>query len=158
MNEIKIYPIGKIENKEESVCIKLDAKYAEGLKGLEGYSHIQILWWADGCDNEQGRNTVTEKKPYRKGPEELGVFALRSPERPNPIAVSNTGISYVDAENGVIGLYYIDAFDGTGVIDLKPYTPSIDRIENPGTPKWNSHWPKSYEESGDFDWSAEFSF
>ena len=37
MNEIKIYPIGKIENKEESVCIKLDAKYAEGLKGLEGY-------------------------------------------------------------------------------------------------------------------------
>lgn len=43
MNEIKIYPIGKIENKEGSVCVKLDPKYAEGLKGLDGYSHIQIL-------------------------------------------------------------------------------------------------------------------
>ena len=67
-------------------------------------------------------------------------------------------IAYVDAENGVVGLYYIDAFDGTQVIDLKPYTPSIDRIENPKTPQWCSHWPKSYEESGNFDWEAEFNF
>ena len=85
MNEIRIYPIGKIENKEESVCVKLDPKYAEGLKGLDGYSHVQILWWADGCDNAKGRDILTEKKPYNKGPDEIGVFALRSPERPNPI-------------------------------------------------------------------------
>ena len=101
MNGIKIYPIGKIENKEGSVCVKLDPKYAEGLKGLDGYSHVQILWWADGCDNAKYRDILTEKKPY---------------------------------------------------------TPSIDRIENPGTPQWCSHWPKSYEESGDFDWEAEFNF
>lgn len=88
----------------------------------------------------------------------MGVFALRSPERPNPIAVSNADIAYVDEENGVVGLYYIDAFDGTQVIDLKPYTPSIDRIANPETPQWCSHWPKFYEESGDFDWEAEFNF
>ena len=61
MNEIKIYPIGKIENKEGSVCVKLDPKYAEGLKGLDGYSHIQILWWADGCDNEIGRESCRER-------------------------------------------------------------------------------------------------
>ena len=42
MNEIKIYPIGKIENKEESICVKFDPKYAEGLKGLDGYSHVQF--------------------------------------------------------------------------------------------------------------------
>ena len=100
MNEIKIYPIGKIENKEESVCVKLDPKYAEGLKGLDGYSHVQILWWADACDNDKDRNAMTERKPYRNGPDEMGVFALRSPERPNPIAVSNADIAYVDAENG----------------------------------------------------------
>ena len=158
MNEIRIYPIGKIKNKEGSVCVKLDPTYAEGLKGLDGYSHVQILWWADGCDNDKDRNTLTERKPYKNGPDEIGVFALRSPERPNPIAVSNAGIAYVDAENGVVGLYYIDAFDGTQVIDLKPYTPNIDRIENPRTPQWCNHWPKSYEESGDFDWEAEFNF
>jgi len=110
MNEMEIYPIGIIENKGGNVCIKLAPKYADGLKGLGDYSHVQILWWADGCDN------------------------------------------------GIVGLYYVDAFDGTQVIDLKPYTPSIDRIENPGTPKWCSHWPKSYDESGDFDWDAEFNF
>ena len=158
MNEMKIYPVGKIENKEGCVCVKLNPKYAEGLKGLEEYSHIQILWWADGCDNEQCRSIITENKPYKKGPEEIGIFALRSPERPNPIAVSNVDIAYVDVENGVIGLYYVDAFDGTQVIDLKPYTPSLDRIENPKTPDWCNHWPKSYEESGDFDWESEFNF
>lgn len=158
MNEIKIYPIGKIVNKEGNAYIKLDSKYAKGLNGLEGYSHVQVLWWADGCDNDEARSTVTEQKPYTKGPEKLGVFALRSPERPNPIAVSNIDIAYVDVENGIVGLYYIDAFDGTNVIDLKPYTPSIDRIENPLTPDWCKHWPKSYEESADFDWESEFNF
>ena len=158
MNEIRIYPIGKIENKEGNVCVKLDPKYAGGLKGLDGYSHVQILWWANGCDNEKDRSVLTEKKPYTKGPDELGVFALRSPERPNPIAVSNADIAYVDVENGIVGLYYVDAFDGTQVLDLKPYTPSIDRIENPRTPDWCGHWPKSYEESGNFDWADEFYF
>ena len=158
MNGIKVFPIGKIVNNEESVRIELNPKYAAGLKGLEGYSHVQVLWWADGCDNETGRSVLTEKKPYKNGPDEIGVFATRSPERPNPIAVSNVEIAHVDAAKGAVGLYYIDAFDGTKVIDLKPYVPGVDRIENPRTPGWCSHWPKSYEESGDFDWEAEFNF
>ena len=158
MNDRKIFPIGTIENNEKAVRIVLDRKYAQGLKGLEGYSHVQILWWANGCDNEKDRSTLTEQKPYKKGPDILGVFALRSPERPNPIAVSNADIAYVDIENGIVGLFYADAFDGTEVIDIKPYTPSIDRIAHPKTPDWCAHWPNSYEESGSFDWEAEFNF
>lgn len=158
MNKMELYPIGKIKNEENEVKIVIDSKYRNGLIGLEGYSHVQILWWADSCDNEKDRSILTEQKPYKNGPDSLGVFALRSPERPNPIAVSNADIAYVDIENGVVGLYYVDAFDGTQVLDLKPYTPSIDRIKNPRTPGWCSHWPKSYEESGDFDWASEFNF
>lgn len=158
MNEMKIYPIGKIVNKEGNICIRLDQRYAAGLTGLKGYSHVQVLWWADGCDNDRDRNTLVEEKPYKHGPDKIGIFALRSPERPNPIAVSSTDIAYIDEENGIIGLYYIDAFDGTEVIDIKPYTPSLDRIENPEIPTWCSHWPKSYEESGSFDWESEFNF
>ena len=71
MNEMKIFSIGKIENNEGSVCIRLDQKYAEGLKGLDDYSHVQILWWADGCNNSNDRNIITEQKPYKKGPDEL---------------------------------------------------------------------------------------
>lgn len=101
MNGIKILPIGKIENNEKMVCIKLEKKYTGGLKGLDGYSHVQVLWWADGCDNESDRNILTEKKPYKNGPEDIGIFALHSPERPNPIAVSNVNIAYVDEEKGI---------------------------------------------------------
>ena len=97
-----------------------------------------------------------QKKPYTNGPDELGVFALRSPERPNPIGVSNAQITYIDKTNGTIGLTYVDANDGSAVLDIKPYTPSIDRVENPITPNWCSHWPKSFEESGKFDWAKEF--
>lgn len=158
MNDMKVYPIGKIENENNQVKIILDPTYKRGLKGLLGYSHVQVLWWMDDCDNPNDRSTLVEKKPYVNGPERIGVFALRSPERPNPIAVSNVNIAYLDEEAGTIGLYYIDAFSGSMVLDLKPYTPSIDRIEHPVTPEWCSHWPKSYEESSDFDWASEFNF
>lgn len=60
--------------------------------------------------------------------------------------------------NAVIGLAYIDAFDGAPILDIKPYTPSIDRVENPAVPDWCSHWPKCYEKSGDFDWESEMNF
>ena len=158
MNGIKVFPIGKIKKEENEVKIVIDLEYRDGLIGLAGYSHVQVLWWADGCDNDEDRNVLLESKPYKKGPDVLGVFATRSPERPNPIAVSNVDIAYIDEENGIIGLYYIDADDNTPVLDLKPYTPSIDRIEHSSSPKWCSHWPKSYEESGNFNWDAEFNF
>lgn len=48
--------------------------------------------------------------------------------------------------------------DGSPVLDIKPYTPSLDRIEAPGVPQWCSHWPKSLEEAGCFDWEEEFNF
>jgi tRNA (Thr-GGU) A37 N-methylase len=61
-------------------------------------------------------------------------------------------------EKGIIGLAFIDAEDGTPVLDIKPYTPSLDRVENPIVPKWCAHWPKSVESSGSFDWSSVFNF
>ena len=158
MNEIRVFSIGKITNQNDNAGILLEAKYAPALKGLRGYSHVQIVWWMDGCDNETDRAVLTEEKPYTKGPDEIGVFALRSPERPNPIAVSNAQITYIDEEKGIVGLTYIDAYEGSAVLDIKPYTPSIDRVESPRTPDWCRHWPKSVEESGSFDWAAEFNF
>ncbi|MDR0958673.1 MAG: tRNA (N6-threonylcarbamoyladenosine(37)-N6)-methyltransferase TrmO, partial [Clostridiales bacterium] len=52
-------------------------------------------------------------------------------------------------------LTYIEAFDGSPVLDIKPYTPSLDRVELPNVPDWCSHWPKCYEQSGDFEWESE---
>ena len=97
-------------------------------------------------------------KPYKKAPEKLGIFAIRSPIRPNPIALSITEITHIDYDNGRIYITYIDAINNSSILDIKPYTPSIDRVEKPTVPNWCNHWPKSYEKSGDFDWGNEFLF
>jgi tRNA (Thr-GGU) A37 N-methylase len=64
----------------------------------------------------------------------------------------------MDHEKGIIYIPYIDAVDGTPIIDLKPYHPSIDRVRDVSVAKWCDHWPKWYEDSADFDWESEFNF
>jgi tRNA (Thr-GGU) A37 N-methylase len=59
---------------------------------------------------------------------------------------------------GIIDLYYVDAFIGTPILDIKPYIPTVDKVNKVITPTWSKHWPQSYEESGDFDWEKEFNF
>lgn len=158
MEKLQVNTIGKIVCNEGDMKLVLDKAYAPALTGLEGFSHIQILWWFSKCDNTKNRNTLTEIKPYKNSPDILGTFATRSPMRPNPIALDTIQITYIDQVNAVIGLAWIDAYDGSPVLDIKPYTPSLDRVENPLVPNWCSHWPKCCEASGDFDWGNEMNF
>ncbi|MCP4177093.1 MAG: tRNA (N6-threonylcarbamoyladenosine(37)-N6)-methyltransferase TrmO, partial [bacterium] len=97
-------------------------------------------------------------KPYKKGPDKVGVFATRSPVRPNPIALSLIYIINIDYDKGLIYIPYIDADIGTPVLDLKPYHLSTDNPASVSVPEWCSHWPKSIEQSGEFNWEAEFNF
>ena len=120
--------------------------------------HINILYWIDRCDNSECREVLKVKKPYKKAPDTLGVFSTRSPERPNLIALSVAEIISIDYKEGRIYVTYIDAMDNTPVLDIKPYTPSIDRIKEIRVPNWCSHWPSCYEESSGFDWESEFLF
>lgn len=158
MKSFSVHPIGTIRADAEGFRVELEEEYKAALRGLEGFGCIQLLWWFDGCDNEASRSVLALEKPYKKGPDELGVFATRSPQRPNPLALSCAGVTYIDPESGVIGLAYIDARDGSPVLDIKPYTPSLDRVESPSLPAWCTHWPRCTEDSGDFDWESEFNF
>lgn len=158
MANLQLNIIGEIKSGDDGFKIVLNEKYRSALDGLDGFSHIQVLWWFSKADNPKNRSILIEENPYKNSPEALGVFATRSPNRPNPIALDTVQTTYIDKKNGIIGLTWIEAFDGTPVIDIKPYTPSIDRVENPTVPEWCNHWPKSYEESGDFDWESEMSF
>lgn len=158
MGKMTLKPIGEIVNDQYDFYIALDKSYLPALEGLESYSHIQVLWWFDGSDNDLSRAKLTEQKPYTHGPAVLGNFASRSPEHPNPLALSCAQVTYINKENAVIGLAYIDADSNSPVLDIKPYIPSLDRVEDPSVPKWCEHWPKSCEESGDFDWESEFNF
>lgn len=158
MEKLTLQTIGTliVENDEMSIAIKKE--FIPALQGLEEFHYIQVLWWFDGCDNPTDRAIYTIEKPYTNGPDLMGTFATRSPERPNPIALSCCGVTYVDLDNGIIGLEYIDARNGSPVLDIKPYTPSIDRVEKVSMPDWCAHWSSCYEDSGDFDWEKEFNF
>ena len=157
-NNFTVKQIGIICADDNGFRLELTPQYKEALTGLEGFSYLNILWWFSGCDNETDRSILAEEKPYTKGPDTLGVFATRSPQRPNPIALSSAYVTYIDEDNGIIGLAYIDADDQSPVLDIKPYTPSLDRVESPDVPAWCKHWPVNIESSGDFDWESEFNF
>ena len=158
MKPLFVNPIGKIRCNEEGTFLIVEEKYRPALKELDGFSHINVIWWFDGFDTEEARSTLDMVAPYKRAPDIMGIFATRSPIRPNPIALTAAQVIYIDHASGIIQLAYIDANDGTPVVDIKPYTPSIDRVEEPVVPDWCSHWPKNAETSGDFDWAAEFNF
>ena len=158
MKQFFLCPVGEITANERETLIKVLPGYIPALKELDSFSHLNVFWWFSNHDSNDSRRTMEEQSPYKNSPETMGIFATRSPFRPNPIALTTVKILHVDHKNGIIHIPYIDAFDGTPVIDLKPYTPSLDRVEKPEVPKWCSHWPKSLEESSDFNWENEFNF
>jgi len=158
MQNYQVNPIGKININEEGMFVELEQKYIPALQALDGFSHINVIWWFSDFDNEKMRNILETPQPYKNAPAVMGIFATRSPVRPNPIALTSAQVIQIDHKKGIIQIAWIDANNGTPVLDIKPYTPSADRIETPGVPEWCSHWPKSLEQSENFDWENEFSF
>lgn len=156
--EFTVERIGTIHAGERGFEVRVSPGFRPALEGLAGFSHVNVLWWFDRCDHPAARARRTEERPYARGPERLGVFATRSPQRPNPVALSCAQVLGLDLERGVLTLDYLDAEDGSPVLDLKPYTPSLDRVAAPAVPCWCAHWPDCTERSGEFDWAAEFCF
>lgn len=158
MKPIQVNPIGKIRHDHNGIVLEVEGKYIPALRELDGFGHINVLWWCHECDTDEARSILEAEAPYKKAPDIMGIFATRSERRPNPIALTAAQVLGIDHEAGTIHLAYIDAADGTPVLDIKPYTPSIDRVEEPIVPDWCRHWPKSTEQSGYFNWAAEFNF
>ena len=158
MERFTVVQIGTIRSDAEGMRIELKEGYLPALEGLVGFSHLQILWWFSESDTPEERERLQEESPYKNAPAVMGVFATRSPNRPNPLALSCAEVLSVNYQKGIIELAYVDALDGSPVLDLKPYTPSLDRVERPGVPSWCEDWPKSLEESGSFDWDSVFAF
>jgi len=153
---ITITPIGVVIAQNGSFVIEIFKKYRPALLGLDGFSHIQVFWWCDQLDNEECRSITLADKPYQKAPDKLGIFATRSPERPNPIALTAVPALHINHEEGIISVPYIDAENGSPVLDIKPYHPATERIKKVSVPGWCAHWPQWYEDSAEFDWQAEF--
>ena len=104
----------------DALCtIELDPRYAAALEGVSTCTHLVVLYFMD-----QARRDLLVQSP-RHGTRR-GTFALRSPVRPNPIAMSVVRLVGIEGANlKVVGL---DCLDGTPLIDLKPYFPSVDSV------------------------------
>jgi tRNA-Thr(GGU) m(6)t(6)A37 methyltransferase TsaA len=98
--------------------IEVYSDYAAGLKDIEGFSHITLLYW---FHKSEGYHLTV--RPYLDQ-EEHGIFAVRYPARPNPIGISTVELRRRDEDK----LYVrgLDILDGTPVLDIKPFVPAFD--------------------------------
>ena len=102
---------------------------------------------SQGHDNDQSREITRCELPYAPGVE-AGVFACRSEYRPNPIGLTVCPIVDVDETFGRVVVADIDAFDGTPILDLKPYIGVTDRVREIEVPAWFDGWPEWLPDEG----------
>ncbi len=121
MSSFGIHQIGEVKIEKESCCIEIYQPYISGLRHIEKFSHIFILWWISMRDNPTDRSNLLASPPKLEKPVETGVFSSRSPARPNPIGL--TKVKLLEVKNNRLYIDRIDAIDGTPVLDIKPYLP-----------------------------------
>lgn len=156
MKRIEIEAIGevRVDEAKGSYTLLIAPPYREGLLALQEFGRVQVLWWAHGMDRPELRGTLSCELPYAPGIR-AGVFACRAEYRPNPIALSSSGLLELRQKEGILVLDYIDAVDGTPVLDIKPYIPVCDRARKIRVPHWYASWPEWIEEGAAFFEGAE---
>jgi tRNA-Thr(GGU) m(6)t(6)A37 methyltransferase TsaA len=107
-----------------SARVELDAPYRAGLEGIEQGAPLVLLYWMAGAP----RDLIRQAPKHRDRP--AGVFALRSPARPNPVAMAVVRCLTVDPESGVLTVDAADCWDGTPLIDIKPWLDTVDLPPN----------------------------
>lgn len=131
---MKLEPIGVVislykdredaprQGRESEVVSKIAIfeDYREGMEGLEDRSHLIVLYWANRAD----RNILKVVPPGKT--QKRGVFATRSPSRPNPISMCIVDLMEISGK--ILRVRGLDALDGSPVLDIKPYSPGIDSI------------------------------
>ena len=142
--EFKIRPIGHVKKSEDRTLIVLDKKYQPGLLGVDGYSHIYMIWWFDKNDIPEKRATLQVHPMGNRGNPLTGVFGTRSPRRPNLIAMTLCKI--VAVKDNMIEIEKTDAFDGTPILDIKPFIPGYDSTEDAKMPDWLERAKKKRQE------------
>jgi len=133
-HSLKLTPIGIIHSpyknmgdiphqgykSEEISKIEVFREFEEGLKDIEGYSHIIVVYW---FHKSQGYHLLVNT-PWDESLH--GLFTTRSPHRPCPLGL--TVVELVAREKNVLKVNGLDAIDGTPLLDVKPYIPSIDEM------------------------------
>lgn len=138
-NKYHVEQMGLIRNTHGQLYIQLN----EMVNITSRY--IKIFWWFHKFDADKYRKITECSPPYENAPK-TGVFATRSPVRPNPLAMTVARIIKVDKEQKRIYINEIESFDKTPCIGILEYNHDRDCILECKVPKWLSHWPKWYDD------------
>ena len=120
---------GLVEELKARIVFEPEYRNPDALRGLEGYSHLWLIWQFSEAIRESWSPTV--RPPRLGGNQRVGVFATRSPFRPNPIGLSSVKILSIDfhtEEGPVIMVAGADLMDQTPIYDIKPYLPHVDSL------------------------------
>jgi tRNA (adenine37-N6)-methyltransferase len=118
----------------------LNEAYAAGLVGLEGFSHVIVIFYMH--QSSWNVNSDLVRRPQgRSDLNPIGIFAQRAKHRPNPLGI--TAVEVVSVVGNVLTVRGLDAIDGTPILDLKPYFPAYDR-RDAYTPAWVDDLMKNY--------------
>ena len=98
--------------REEISRVEVFKEFEEGLKGIERFSHIILIYW---FHKSPGYSLIVKSR---------GVFTTRSPDRPSPLGLS--AVELIARERNILKIRGLDALDGTPLLDIKPYVPTID--------------------------------
>jgi tRNA-Thr(GGU) m(6)t(6)A37 methyltransferase TsaA len=132
---VKTKAIGKeVRDKNVVSQLILHEELTEALEGIEEFSHLFVLFWLNRMSDEDKRIMKVHPRGRRDMPL-LGIFAARTPHRPNPIGL--TRVKLLKVEGNVVTVQGLDAFDGTPVLDIKPFD-SWDTTEDFKVPAWRT--------------------
>ena len=140
--QIVMEPIGYVKNEvkdkkdvawgDDSSTIVLDEQFASGIKGLEDFSHVIILYYLDKAKYDREKH-LQRRPQNREDMPLVGIFSQRGKDRPNQIGI--TSVQVVSVLNDRLEVKGLDAIDGTPVLDIKPYYPVYDR-KDASVPEW----------------------
>lgn len=137
---MELKPIGFVRNEvkrgdrwEEVISrIEIEDEFSQALDGIEDFSHIIVIFWFHLSAGRELRLKI-HPRGIKELPE-VGVFATRSPLRPNPIGISV--VRLLRREGNILTVKGLDALDGTPVVDIKPYMPFMDSPQGVLIPPW----------------------
>ena len=118
---------GLVEELESTIVFEPEFRNPDALRGIEGYSHLWIIWQFSQAVRQEWSPTV--RPPRLGGNTRMGVFATRSPFRPNNLGLSCVkllGIEHTQTDGTVLHVAGADLMDGTPIFDIKPYVPYSD--------------------------------
>ncbi len=118
---------GLVDELEATIIFEPEYRNPDALRGIEEYSHLWLIWQFSECADKEWTPTV--RPPRLGGNKRMGVFATRSPFRPNPVGLSSVkliGVEKTTEYGCVLRVAGADMLDGTPIYDIKPYLPYVD--------------------------------